>query len=259
MSNKKTDVEPAKQAECPAWMMTFGDCMSLLVCFFVMLIAFSNMEEDQLAAMMGAMRGALGGIAQIGEPLQRENHRIEADGLTTVPGESETLQFLTKEEMSDLLPQMISELRLSLRETPTEWPDRLLIRMIDEGLAIVVQTKAIFQNGTAKFIAEDDPLWNGIGGLMYGRSNPIRVVAIVPANTEIITERVRSAWGLGLERAEAVAQKIEDEMKSTSSQVGVGVQIKQGEATESVEITILGSSPPTEQMQQNEWLLEAWR
>ena len=53
---------PAKKAAagCPGWMMTFGDCMSLLVTFFVMLIAFSTLEEARLAAMIGVLQGAFG-------------------------------------------------------------------------------------------------------------------------------------------------------------------------------------------------------
>ena len=48
---------PAKKPPigCPGWMMTFGDCMSLLVTFFVMMIAFSSMEEERLAAMIGVL------------------------------------------------------------------------------------------------------------------------------------------------------------------------------------------------------------
>ena len=57
---KKKDKGGGDSSGCPLWMMTFGDCMSLLVTFFVMLIAFTNTETDRLLDMLGGMRCALG-------------------------------------------------------------------------------------------------------------------------------------------------------------------------------------------------------
>ena len=31
----------------PEWMVTFGDMMSLLLCFFVILVSMSEMKQDQ--------------------------------------------------------------------------------------------------------------------------------------------------------------------------------------------------------------------
>jgi len=36
-----------KEAGAPAWMVTFGDMMSLLLCFFVILVSMSEIKEDQ--------------------------------------------------------------------------------------------------------------------------------------------------------------------------------------------------------------------
>jgi chemotaxis protein MotB len=258
MKKNKASMKPAKQAECPAWMMTFGDCMSLLVCFFVMLIAFSNMEEEQLAAMLGAMRGALGGVQQIGEPIQQR--QIEADGLTRVEGDAEELRLLSEEEISHLLPQMIAELRLSLQDEPTAWPDRLLIRMMEEGLSIVIQTRDLFVNGTSEWQNESDALWKGIGGLLQGRTNAIRIMAVLNQNTTIEGDQIRSVWGLGLLRAEKVANALHVATRSPESRFGVGVQVSATAQADALEITILGDAPPAreEQLKQN-WLLEAWR
>ncbi len=258
MKKGSTQPKPAKSAECPAWMMTFGDCMSLLVCFFVMLIAFSNMEEQQLATMLGAMRGALGGINQIGQLVQHTN--IEADGLTTIAGDAEEIRFLSEEEVSHLLPQMISELRLSIRDDPTAWPDRLLIRMIEDGLAIIIQTQDLFHNGSAEWNIHDDSLWQGIAHLLRGRSNTIRVMATLNSNTTVESDEIRTVWGIGLERAQNVAAALQLATRSKDSRFGVGVQVSEEATTEALEITILGDiQPTTEQDLTKEWLLEAWR
>ncbi|GGY47363.1 flagellar motor protein MotB [Bacterioplanes sanyensis] len=49
--------------ECPsvaAWVMTFADLMSLLMCFFVLLLSFSEMEAMKFKRLAGELRNAFG-------------------------------------------------------------------------------------------------------------------------------------------------------------------------------------------------------
>ena len=43
----------------PAWMVTYGDMMTLLLVFFVLIVAFSTVEIEKFKAAMGSFRGAL--------------------------------------------------------------------------------------------------------------------------------------------------------------------------------------------------------
>jgi chemotaxis protein MotB len=53
---------PQKQEKkgAPAWMVTFGDMMTLLLCFFVLLLSFSNMESERFKIVAGYIREAFG-------------------------------------------------------------------------------------------------------------------------------------------------------------------------------------------------------
>lgn len=44
----------------PAWVMTFADLMSLLMCFFVLLLAFSEMDVQKFKQLSGSMKSAFG-------------------------------------------------------------------------------------------------------------------------------------------------------------------------------------------------------
>jgi chemotaxis protein MotB len=44
----------------PAWVMTFADLMSLLMCFFVLLLSFSEMDVAKYKQLSGSMRDAFG-------------------------------------------------------------------------------------------------------------------------------------------------------------------------------------------------------
>ena len=53
--------EPPPQAEgIPAWMATFADMVTLLLCFFVLLLSFTNSDITNFRMMMGSIQEALG-------------------------------------------------------------------------------------------------------------------------------------------------------------------------------------------------------
>lgn len=52
--------DKAAPAGAPAWMVTFADLMSLLVCFFVLIISFSIQDEQKLQVVAGSIRDAFG-------------------------------------------------------------------------------------------------------------------------------------------------------------------------------------------------------
>lgn len=51
--------------EVPEWIVTFSDMISLLVTFFVLLMTFSSMEEDDVIKVKGAMMGTPGSFDDI--------------------------------------------------------------------------------------------------------------------------------------------------------------------------------------------------
>ena len=56
--------DEGKKQECPPgaplWMCTFADLMSLLLCFFVLLLSFSVMDAQKYKMVQGSMRDAFG-------------------------------------------------------------------------------------------------------------------------------------------------------------------------------------------------------
>ncbi len=58
-----SDEAPVKKDEgggSPAWVMTFADLMSLLMCFFVLLLSFSEMDLLKFKQIAGSMKNAFG-------------------------------------------------------------------------------------------------------------------------------------------------------------------------------------------------------
>ena len=61
------------------WFVTFADLMGLMMSFFVMLVAFSNQDQQKLKIVAGSMREAFG-VTQ-----SRYSGIIESDGVPTRP------------------------------------------------------------------------------------------------------------------------------------------------------------------------------
>lgn len=55
---------PPEECECeegaPAWVVTFGDLMSLLLTFFVLLLSFSRMDDERFKELAGSLKEAFG-------------------------------------------------------------------------------------------------------------------------------------------------------------------------------------------------------
>ena len=62
------------------WFVTFADLMGLMMSFFVMLVAFSSMDNNKLKIVAGSMREAFGVQTEA-----RYSGIIESDGLPTKP------------------------------------------------------------------------------------------------------------------------------------------------------------------------------
>jgi chemotaxis protein MotB len=62
------------------WFVTFADLMGLMMSFFVMLVAFSSMDNNKLKIVAGSMRDAFGVQSEA-----RYSGIIESDGLPTKP------------------------------------------------------------------------------------------------------------------------------------------------------------------------------
>ena len=101
----------AKQQKCPpcpkglpGWLQTFGDLMSLLLCFFVLLLSFSTMKKEDFEKAVGSLQGALGVLP--GEPILSSPIKLE---LPIVRGDLTEARPTLKEAKSELEKQVEAE------------------------------------------------------------------------------------------------------------------------------------------------------
>ncbi len=78
-------IDPSECPKClPQWLAAFGDLMSLLLCFFVLLLSMSSMDARKVEDALGSLAGALsvlegGSKTEISREKQQQDNPIEKD------------------------------------------------------------------------------------------------------------------------------------------------------------------------------------
>lgn len=97
MAGKKKKEE---SAGAPAWVMTFADLMSLLMCFFVLLLSFSEMDRKKYKQVAGSMAQAFGVQREI--PTDQSPKGVTIMAKEFAPGKPQpTLERTLRQETTD--------------------------------------------------------------------------------------------------------------------------------------------------------------
>lgn len=209
----------AAGAECaegaPAWVMTFADLMSLLMCFFVLLLSFSEIEATKFKQMAGSMRMAFGVQKQIEATEIPMGTSIIAQSFSpnvTEPTPVEEVRQKTFDERETIEPPpersnevdaealkaaLEKEIRAGMIEVETRL-DRIVIR---------IREKGSFPSGSDDLNPEFIPVLRRIRDSIAAMPGRIEVVGHTD-DVPIHTYRFRSNWDLSAGRAASVLHEL---------------------------------------------------
>ncbi len=176
MAKRQEDAPPPG---APAWTTTFSDLMNLLLCFFVMLFAMSNLEESKIAEFTAAMNNTFsifdGGASAIGDGILVSNgvsqlneldEYINSTGKTAdsaVDGD-QFEEFDLSKAPQDALEQQIEDNNLHNNEELTERVEETLsenqigdeveVSFTAQYIQLTMNGALLFDSGSAK-LTED--------------------------------------------------------------------------------------------------------
>lgn len=213
---------PAKQGRAiPAWVVTFADLMTLLMCFFVLLLAFSEMDVAKFKMLSGSMREAFGVQAEVEartipkgtsviarefSPGKPEPTPLNSVRQFTIDSNKNSLDALSEE------PKMLEEARKHaerLRRALEEEIARGDVAVELEGARITIRIleKASFASGRADVRPAFVPILRKMAGLI-GTNDGTVAVSGHTDNVPISNSRFRSNWELSTSRAVSVAHEL---------------------------------------------------
>ena len=214
---------PEKQeaAGVPAWVMTFADLMTLLMCFFVLLLSFSEMDVAKFKQLSGSMKEAFGVqseiqvktipkgtsvVAQEFSPGKPEPTAINTVRQFTIDSNRNTLDALDRElkEIKETR-EHARRLRMALKEEI----EKGSVSIQTEGMKVIVHImeNASFASGYADVRPAFLPVLEEIAALIDNNSGEVTVSGHTD-NVPISNARFRSNWELSTSRAVSVTHEL---------------------------------------------------
>ena len=134
--------------ECmPEWLATFGDLMSLLLCFFVLLLSMSTMDAKKVKEAIGSLQGALS-VLEGGTQTEVSRERIQK--ATPIVKNEETAQTVNR------LQQAITEFK---EMTQAGKGNAITLQEGEEGFFIRLPADITFAPGSAEITNQDSLLF----------------------------------------------------------------------------------------------------
>ena len=176
MQSKKKNEE---EEGAPGWMVTYGDMMTLLLTFFVMLLSYSAIDIIKFKEAMGSLRGALG-------VMKSEKGVINFPKLMIGNRQQQQMETATI-RLKKLIKQERLEHAISVEQT-------------DKGLLIRISSPVLFDLGKANIKPDIRPVLDKLVGIVAQWEGPMRVEGHTD-DLPIHTAQFPSNWELSTARA----------------------------------------------------------
>ncbi len=190
MARKK--IEEERRRGAPAYMTTYGDMMTLLLTFFVLLLSFSSLRDAKFRRAMGSLKGALGVLPFEQSVIRPE--RVPIPQLTNLQ-ESEIEESIAK------LEDMLSDQQLR---------EAVRLQISDRGMTITIDDPVMFESGNAGLRPKAYPILTRVASLARGWPNTIRIEGHTDSDP-IRTEKFPSNWELSTARALSILHFFQDD------------------------------------------------
>lgn len=191
---RKSD-EPPKQEGLPEWMATFADMVTLLLCFFVLLLSFAQQDANKFKTLMGSIKNAFG--IQLKRP--------EAEFAAFSPSQFERKDVELKKDDQQVLG-MVIELKNIVFDDPN-LKKTVKISAEDQGVVMRFPVGAFFEPGSADMKVESLTMLDGAIKILKER-NVNLVVRGHTSDLEDPTSLYPSNWELSSARAAAILRAL---------------------------------------------------
>lgn len=195
----------------PDWVVTFGDLMSLLLCFFVLLLSFSEMDRAKYKEVAGSLKKAFG--------VQYKVKSMTAPkGVTMVAKDFdqplvpifERKEFVEMERIKEQRKKVGERLKEGIEESLREkegmegMEDLIGVEVGENEVTIRMMGETAFDSGKAEIRQVMRPLMKKIAVVLKEQEGEITVVGHTD-NVPILGGPFKSNLGLSMARAASVA------------------------------------------------------
>lgn len=225
--------ELEKANGAPAWMATFADLMSLLLCFFVLLFSFSQIDALKFKQIAGSMKMGFGvqrdvvaeeiplgtsAVLDKFSPGKIEPTPFEEVKQHTVDNNEPALKYVAGEEdasggrleQEEKLNAKRQQVKLHIEQNLQEYFQKGALDMEDLGQQLVIRIKenGAFPAGSAYLQQQFKPILKAVGEVLADIPGAISISGHTDDRV-VNSELFWNNWDLSAKRAVAVASELE--------------------------------------------------
>lgn len=173
------------------WLTTYGDAMTLLLVFFVLLLSMSTIEPETFNLVISSFQGAIG---------------VFEGGRTIVPAElmdaGINVHEMSEAEttVSEQIPRKVENLMQSKIESAT-------IRQDERGLVIQVTDRLLFEPGQIELTREGKAFLMRLSRLLKHPSLQARQLRVEGHTDDVDPAEFESNWEISVLRASRVVEQ----------------------------------------------------
>ena len=177
----------------PKWVVTFGDLMSLLLCFFVLLLSFSEMDRQKYKQVAGSLEKAFG--------VQRKTKVMDVPkGMKMIAKDfdQETIATRIKEDLGHEIEDIINTQLVDLK-------DKISIEANENEVIIRLMGESTFDSGKAEIRPQLKPLLRTIASKLQATEGDVMIAGHTD-NVPVRGGPYKTNLRLSAARASAVAE-----------------------------------------------------
>ncbi len=230
MSDDDAQCEECEEGQ-PEWLATFADLMSLLMCFFVLLLSFSEMDLQKYKQVAGSMKLAFGVQRAVkSDTIPRGTSVIKQEFSPGVP-EPSVMKVVQQKSSDDSRPELridapipsqVTELQELLEATLAEEIESEILEVLvyEDGVMIRVRESDAFPSGSAELQRGFIPVLEKLQTILNDTDGRI-IVAGHTDNLPINTFAYPSNWVLSAARSASVVHYLAETSFADPSRIEI--------------------------------------
>ena len=217
-----------------AWAIPYGDLVTLLLAFFVVMYAVSSVNEGKYRVLSDSLTAAFRGTPRTMEPVPVGDKPAKAKGDDTVAGikpnqaikfpdpvEAEAEKKASEDEALQLqLRQMTEDLQNAMQVLIDQ--DMIRVQRAPSWVEVEIKTDILFPSGSAEIETAAVEILESLAAILAERPYPIRIEGHTD-NRPIKTAQFPSNWELSAARASRIVRLFEQRGITASRMVVAGM------------------------------------
>jgi len=200
---RKPPEEPPADEGLPGWMATFADMVTLLLCFFVLLLSFAEQSEQKYRDALGSIKGAFG-VKEV---------RAVSDDLALFNTTTSTKELAAKISHDErLLLGVVMRIKSLLEDEDVELKEGTGVTADRDGVIFSANSLAMFKPGSADLLDGANRILDKVIKVL----KDYKLNLVVRGHTDdrpISTKKFPSNWELSAARAAVALDYIVNEGK----------------------------------------------